>query len=101
MTLFSKLLAAREFPLPPFDLAPLAFELLSTVDEDELLLDRVVLAADGQPNVVTLSQPVPTAGELHDSIERHLSGSEGTPEQVPDGVEELRAALADLRRSLG
>ena len=72
MSFLSKLLAEREYSLPPFDLAPLAFELQS-LEEGELLLDRVVSPGDGQANVVALSGPVPTAGELRESIERHLT----------------------------
>ena len=101
MTFLSKLLAAREFTLPPFDLEPLAFELSSAVEDDELLLDRVVSVTGGQPNVVALSQPVPTAGELHQTIERHLGKAGGEPARPADGAEELREALAELRRSLG
>lgn len=100
MTFLSKLLAAREFTLPPFDLEPLAFE-LAAAQEDELLLDRVVSLSEGQPNVVALSQPVPTAGELHQCIERHLGRVGDEPPPPADGAEELREALAELRRSLG
>ena len=101
MTFLSKLLAAREFTLPPFDLEPLAFELRSSAEEDELILDRIVSVGDGQPNVIALSRPVPTAGELHQSVERHLGRAGEAPARAADGADELREALADLRRSLG
>jgi len=100
MSFLSKLLAEREYSLPPFDLAPLAFELQS-LEEGELLLDRVVSPGDGQANVVALSGPVPTAGELRESIERHLDNGRDVEPTPVDAVDELRSALAELRRSLG
>ena len=101
MSFLSKLLAEREYSLPQFDLAPLAFELQSPADENELLLDRVVSIGEGQGNVVSLSGPVPTAGELRESIERHLDNARDIEPTPSDAVDELRSALAELRRSLG
>jgi len=101
MSFLSKLFAEREYSLPPFDLAPLAFELQSPVDEDELLLDRVVSAGEGQANVVVLSGSAPTAGELRESIERHLDSTQEIETTPVDAVDDLRSALAELRRSLG
>ncbi|HEU4809403.1 MAG TPA: hypothetical protein VFS69_01980 [Sphingomicrobium sp.] len=99
MSFLSKLLAEREYFLPPFDLAPLAFELQSP-EEGELLLDRVVSTDEGQANIVALSGPVPTAGELRNSIERHLDNARGVEPTPADAIDELRSALAELRRSL-
>ena len=87
MPIFDQLFARRAFPLPPFDLVPLEF------DEDckvgELLLD--------QPAAPSCA--VPTAGELRESIERHLRGA-GSGAPRTDAADELRDALAALRRTL-
>jgi hypothetical protein len=69
-------------------------------DADELLLeDRLVHPADDS-RVIRLFDPrtLPTAGELHERIERHLRD----PEQAsyPDATKELHQALAALRGSL-
>lgn len=73
----------------PFDVAPLEFE-----DEDELLLDRPV-SRDGA-RVVRLFEPLPTPGELHQTIERHLGGTA----RPADASGELQDALAELRRAI-
>ena len=100
MTLAIPLLRRRNFPLPAFDLAPLAFEMAET--EDELLLDRVVSRPGDSQAVVMLGAPMPTPGQLHASIERHLRAAERAPEDAPpDARDELRNALAELRRSIG
>jgi hypothetical protein len=100
MSFFDRLLARREFPLPQFDLQPLAFE-LGAVGDDELLLDRRIERSKVHSNVVTLAQPLPTAGELRESIERHLQASkEPTAPQTPDPAAELRQALLELRNTL-
>jgi hypothetical protein len=103
MRFLTRLLARRKFPLPHFDVAPLAFELRRPAAEDELLLDRAVTPVADQPNVVALAAVKRTPGELHESIERHLrvTGDGGTPLLAQDVVDELRDALAELRRSLG
>jgi hypothetical protein len=96
----TRIFPRRQFRLPEFDLAPLAFEMARTSD-DELLLDRIVTRTESEPNVVALAPPMPTAGELRASIERHLRAT-GRPQapQPADTVDELGNALADLRRSL-
>lgn len=100
MTLAIPLLRRRRFPLPAFDLAPLAFEMAGA--EDELLLDRVVTRPVESPHIVALGAPMPTPGQLRESIERHLRAAEGAPEAPPpDARDELRNALAELRRSIG
>lgn len=78
---------SRPEPLPFFTPAPLEFE------EDALLLDCAV-KRDGGP-VVRLVRPLPTPGELHETIERHLD-----KRQPADATEELREALTQLRRSV-
>lgn len=100
MAFLNRLFSRRHFRLSDFDLAPLAFEMESDWEEGELLLDRVVSRNAGQPGVVVLAAP--TAGELHASIERHLGSRRGAPETLNnDAREDLRDALAELRRSLG
>jgi hypothetical protein len=101
MSFFDRLLARRAFPLPQFDLQPLAFELGAGCG-DELLLDRVVAPSEEHSNVVALGEPLPTAGELRDSIERHLQTTKDCPAapQAPDPVAELREALSELRSAL-
>ncbi len=102
MTLLTRLLARRSFALPEFDLAPLAFHYRQLGEMDELLLDRAVTPVAGESNIVALTQPLPTPGELRETIETHLEVARtGDPQQRPiDPAEELRNALADLRRSL-
>lgn len=101
MTFMSRLFARREFTLPPFDLKPLEFELRSAAEPDELLLDRVVATSGGGANVVSLSKPLPTPGELRETIESHLNAARtADAAQAPDPADELRNALAELRRSL-
>jgi hypothetical protein len=101
MSFFRRLLARREFPLPQFDLQPLAFE-LGSVGDDELLLDRIVQPSEEHWNVISLGQPLPTAGELRESIERHLQASKDSPadQAASDPAAELREALSDLRSAL-
>jgi hypothetical protein len=66
---------------------------------DELVLEDVVETPEDDPRVVQLFQPkeTPTAGELHERIERHLRSA---PRLVPDATDELREALSALRQSL-
>ena len=73
----------------PFEVAPLEFD-----EGDELLLDRPV-ARDGA-QVVRLFDPIPTPGEMHQTIERHLRKA-ATP---ADATGELQDALAELRRAI-
>jgi hypothetical protein len=97
---------------------PLAWEeVLSTgpvemaPEQDVLeLTERTDLPCEGGivvQLVVPASTRLPTAGELQRRIEAHLQGGTATklpPEVVPiapDASAALRAALGDLRRSLG
>lgn len=90
----------RQFSLPPFELAPLEFEPQAGEPLDELLLDEVVASDARDADAVPVMQPMPTAGELRDSIERHLRGARQSAPAV-DAADELREALAELRRSIG
>ena len=69
--------------------------------EDELLLEDVLAGPEPDSRVVRLFDPAEmlTPGQLHDRIDRHLSGS-GPPAASPDASQALHQALADLRRSL-
>lgn len=73
---FDSIFAGRRFRLAQFEPVPMEFE-------------GQWVAQDGVQ--------LPTAGELHLSIERHLS-NEGAGDT--DAADELRNALAELRRSL-
>ena len=98
------------FPLPAFEPADTDVEadelLLSTEmiaplandDRDELILDDVLEQLRPDSRVVRLFDPrvMPTAGELHATIDRHLRVSPSPP----DASEALSEALAQLRRSL-
>lgn len=67
---------------------------------DELLLeDRLIRPADDS-RVIRLFDPrtLPTAGELHERIERHMQSRDG--KAYPDATSEFHKALADLRTSL-
>ena len=92
MSIYEQILARRAFQLAQFELVPLEFG--EAGDSDELLLDEPVEQA--APPVLRV---VPTAGELHESIERHLRG-DGEDKRRADAADELRNALAELRRSL-
>jgi hypothetical protein len=109
--------SAAPMALPAFDLALLAFpespgELLLTevhvpaagpsevVGGDELLLDDVFVALGPDSRVVRLFDPppLPTAGELGASIDRHLQSQRKVA--PPDASQALSDALTELRRSL-
>ena len=71
-----------------------------TDEEDALLLEDRLEAPPQDSRVIRLFDPrlLPTAGELHERIERHLqSPSEAA---YPDATAELHQALAELRKSL-
>ena len=91
MAFLTRLLGRRAFPLPQFDLAPLAFELGRP-------------ARDEVPDPVAVPPAPRTPGEMRASIERHLrlaKREDDAPLLEQDAVEELREALAELRRSIG
>ena len=96
MALFDRFSFRRGFSLPGFELAPLEFE---PEGADELLLHEVVASIGELPGPAAPPAAWPTAGELHQSIERHLRAS--TAQAQADPVGELRDALAQLRRSIG
>lgn len=69
--------------------------------QDELMLEDVLAEPPPDSRVVRLFDPaaMPTPGQLHARIDRHLAGSDpATPS--PDASQALHQALADLRRSL-
>jgi hypothetical protein len=101
MALLTRLLARGSFELPEFDLRPLEFESEAPGELGELLLDEPIAAS--ATNVVAMPQPMPTPGELRDSIERHLRArhnGDGAGERLSP-ADELKLALAELRQSLG
>ena len=67
---------------------------------DELLLEDRLVHPDENARVIRLFDPrtLPTAGELHDRIERHTH--DRVSPAYPDATAELHRALADLRRTL-
>ena len=88
---FTRLLSRRQFPLAQFDLAPLAFELGHAGGEEQV------------ETTAQASHPI-TPGEMRESIERHLSlvrPKDDSPLLEQDAVDELREAIAELRRSIG
>ena len=103
MSFLPHLFARRAFSLAEFELAPLEFWEEASDELAELILDRPFVAADPSSTVVAFPTLIPTPGEMHETIERHLEGRSGAhPAPAPASpAEELRLALAELRRSLG
>jgi hypothetical protein len=100
MALLDRILSRRCFELPEFDLRPLEFD-EAAEELAEMLLDQPIAA--GATNVVAMPRPMPTPGELRDSIELHLRAREhgdGAGERLSP-ADELKLALAELRQSLG
>ena len=89
-------------PLPELLLTELTELLLTeTVAEPgELLLEDRLDRPGDDSRVIRLFDPstLPTAGELHERIERHVEARERAA--YPDATAELHRALADLRGSL-
>lgn len=91
----------RRLALPQFDCAEPEWIETEPCDgsapEDELLLDDILAEVGPQSRVVRLFDPaaMPTAGELHARIDRHLGGL-----PPADATGDLNAALAALRQSL-
>lgn len=102
-------------PLPRFEAIPVGVveqpdELLLTadmavavspLDSGELLLDDILAEIETDPTVVNLFDPhsMPTAGDLQETIDRHLQAS-SNPADPPDAAKALSDALAELRHSL-
>ena len=102
MAFLPDLFARRTFSLAEFELAPLDFTAEVTSELAELLLDQPIAAAEPSSTVVAFPRAVPTPGEMHRSIERHLEARDAVPAAASASpAEELRLALAELRRSLG
>ena len=74
--------------------------LVETVQaDDELLLEDRLAEPEPDSRVIRLFDPrtLPTAGELHDRVERHLSKGSAA---YPDATSELHEALTALKNSL-
>ena len=89
-------------PLPELLLTELS-ELLLTetaVEPGELLLEDWLDRPGNDSRVIRLFDPrtLPTAGELHERIERHVEARDAAA--YPDATVELHKALSDLRGSL-
>lgn len=76
-------------------------------EEEALLLQDALAAPPEDSRVIQLfaEQPLPTAGELKERIDRHLAaapkpGNTILPPRQPDASAALFAALEDLKRSL-
>ena len=103
MSFLSHLFARRTFSLAEFEPAPLDFPAEITSELAELLLDKPLVGAEPSSTVIAFPGAVPTPGEMQRSIDRHLEARDvddaaATPASP---AEELRLALAELRRSLG
>ncbi len=104
----------RRFKVPAFELPDVAVdaEILELTELEPLLLQDALPEPEPHSRVVQLfpRQAVPTAGELKARIDAHLErqprhplppGTGGEVVSLPvDASAALRAAIADLRRSL-
>ena len=63
---------------------------------EELVLDQPFEQTPIDPEVVRVLAPGRTPGEMREAIERHLASRR---QPAPDATEELREALAQLRRA--
>jgi hypothetical protein len=99
MSFLPHLFARSTFSLSEFELAPLDFCQEASAELAELILDGPVIAAAPTSTVVAF----PTPGEMHQTIERHLDAIDCAHPAIATAspAEELRVALAELRRSLG
>ena len=93
MNSFSRMLGRRRFRLSEFQLSALEFEELA-----ELILEDPVELSGASATGLR-----PTAGELRQSIERHLQARDALaqPQEQVSPADELNSALRDLRHSLG
>ena len=103
MVSISDLVDRRSFRLPDFELVPLDFSTEVTAELAELLLDQPIPAAESSSRVVPFRAATATPGEMRESIERHLESKPAgeLSDEPASPAEELRLALAELRRSLG
>jgi hypothetical protein len=102
MSFLPDILGRRTFNLAQFELAPLDFCEEVSAELAELLLDQPIPSAPDS-TVVAFPAPIPTPGAMHETIERHLDSRDlAQAEPAPASpAEELRLALAELRRSMG
>ena len=103
MSFIPRIFGSRMFNLAEFELAPLDFCEEASAELAELILDRPVVEADLESTVVPFPRALPTPGEMRETIARHLEAKDcADPAIAPASpAEELRLALAELRRSLG
>lgn len=103
MSFLPRIFGPRTFNLADFELAPLDFCEEASAELAELILSRPIAAPGSSSTVVAFPPAIPTPGQMHETIERHLD-SRDCPEAATapaSPAEELRLALAELRRSLG
>jgi hypothetical protein len=102
MSFLPDILGRRTFNLAQFELAPLDFCEEVSAELTELLLDQPIPSAPDS-TVVAFPAPIPTPGAMHETIERHVDSRDlAQAEPAPASpAEELRLALAELRRSMG
>ena len=102
MSFLPDLFGPRNFNLAEFELAPLEFCEAASAELAQLLVDQPI-AADRDSTIVAFPRAIPPPGEMRETIERHLESKDSgqAPEAPASPAEELRLALAELRRSLG
>lgn len=88
--------------LPRPDASPAFVPIALTFEEEtELLLDEPLAAPPQASRVVRLFGSMQTPCEMREAIERHLGVQSQAAQPAPDATEDLREALAQLRRSVG
>jgi hypothetical protein len=93
MTFLDSVSRGRGFRLASFDVQSLDFD--GALPDD--LLEEVAQSVQTDEPVVRPVHPAPTAGELDQSIQRHLRAQDRSGEAADD----LHVVLSELRRSLG
>ena len=76
MAFLPDLFSRRTFSLAEFELAPLDFYEEVTAELAELLLDQPVPASRPLTTVIAFPRPIPTPGEMRETIERHLEAKD-------------------------
>ena len=114
-SLLQRLSGDQHLQLPYFE--PAEWQFAETIEDslDELVLEVLATPPDGEAGELLLEDPLepvcdrsqvirlfdpsqmPTAGELHERIDRHLATG---PRALPDSTQELHAALSALRQTL-
>ena len=78
MSFLPHLFAPSRFSLSEFELAPLDFCEEVSAELAELLLDQPIAASGPPSTVVAFPRAIPTPGQMHETIERHLEARETT-----------------------